>query len=120
MHDEGATSFNRHQGADRGECPAGTVSADGDALGIDFKFRGVIRNPNERLIAIVDGCRKLMLRSESVADRDDGAVGLVRDRPTYRVMGVETARDISATMKIDECWRDRSTRPIDANRERTA
>ncbi len=96
----------------------GAVAADGDALSIDFEFRGVVRNPNERLKAVIDGRRKFMFWCESVTDRDDGTVGLVRNRSANRIMGVETSRDVTTPVIIDEDRRNRMSRPINANRDR--
>jgi len=38
MHGEGTVLLDGHQSADRGERPPGAVTADGDALGINFKL----------------------------------------------------------------------------------
>src|SRR5207244_8330135 len=67
------------------EIATGARSADGDARRIDPQLRGVVRDPANRRIRVLDRTRELCLRCEPVADRDHDASRAIRERTTRAV-----------------------------------
>jgi len=92
----------RQYANDSRQIGTGTVAANRNTRGVSIDFGRMFCNPVQRSFAIVDRSRKLALRRESVIDRDDDTISLVRQRAANGIVCVEITDDIPATVIPDK------------------
>lgn len=102
MVDGRAVAFagqKRHRG---GEVAAGAVAADRDPVRVAADDVGVLRCPRGRRVGVVDGRREGMFGRAPIVDREDDAVGGLREQSTETIVGVEVTAHPPAAVEVDE------------------
>jgi hypothetical protein len=86
----------------RAQKTAGAVAAHSDAVAVDREPVGVVAEPRQHAVAVVE-CRRIrMLGRQAVVDADDRGGALIREAPRVRVRAFEIAEPEPAPVQVDD------------------
>ena len=114
-----ALSVPGHQRDGGREPTARRQSVHRDARGVDAELVAALAEPDEGRVAVIDGRRERMLRSEAVVHRGDGDSDISCHGDRCPVLLVVVPQDESAAVQVEHGGHARTCVPwpVDANRD---
>ena len=106
---DGVHEHLRREGRPRGagsqrdggrEVPAGRVAGDGEAARFPAERTGVLGEPGDRRLAVIERGREGVLRREAVVEADDERAGRVRESSADPVVGVDPHEHPAAAVEV--------------------
>jgi hypothetical protein len=86
----------------RSKPAAGALARHPDQLGVDAELRGVVGDPPQRGVAVLERGRVGVLGRQPVVDREHDAPHPVRDAQGGRVDAVEVAEHVAAPVQVED------------------
>jgi CBS domain-containing protein len=100
--DRHLTAVAGQDGQCGGESAPGARAADHDPAAVDAEARGVVVDPAQGGVAVVDLARRSGLRCQPVVDGDDRRAGLGADPAAEHLVAVGAAEDVAAAVDPDQ------------------